>query len=165
MSVSIFHITKGEGHNYTGQSRSVMNDSFGALPEGRYKVTVEKVGAYERPSRYRFYWAVILTTILEKVGRMFSYTDPATGEIRKWTNTDEVHYYMKLRFNPRILTTPNGIFIVAESTKKISDTDFINEYCEMIMSEFSQIPYNCEFRDIEDWRAECKAKKERNVSP
>ncbi len=160
MSTAIFHITTNGGKNWTGQSKEILNEQFGALVAGRYKVVIERVGAYENPSRYKFYWAVILTSILEKVGRMFSYTDPATGEQTIWTNTDEVHYYMKLRFNPRILTTPNGIFVVAESTKKISDRDFIHEYSEMIMSEFSQIPYNVEFRDIDEWRQECKAKRD-----
>ena len=161
---TIFHITKKEGHNYTGQSREIMAEQFGGLPEGRYKVVIEKVGAYENPSRYKYFFAIVMAAILEKCGNMFRVISHRTGEEVPWRTTADVHAYMKLRYNPHTLTTPTGIFIVPGSTTEISDRDFINEYMEVIMSDFASSPYFVEFKDIDDWRAEMKAKKERNSS-
>ena len=66
MSVAIFHITTSGGKNYTGQSKEILNEQFGALAEGRYKVVIEKVGAYENPSRYKYFFAIVMAAILEK---------------------------------------------------------------------------------------------------
>ncbi len=140
-----------------------MADQFGALGQGRYKVVIDKVGAYENPSRYKFYFSVVMTAILEKCGMMFTVISHRTGEQVAWSSTKDVHEYMKLRYNPHTLTTPTGVFIVPGSTTEISDRDFIGEYMEMLMVDFSQPPYNAEFIDIDDWRAEMKAKKEKKL--
>lgn len=160
METKIFYITTAGGKNYTGQSKEILNEQFGALEAGRHKVAIQKVGAYERPTRYRYYYAVVMTTILETCGQMFSYTSHLTGEQVHWTNTDEVHLYMKLRFNPETLQTPYGIFIVPGSTTKLSDTEFVSKFTPDIMAEFSASPFYCDFKDIDVWRAECKEKRE-----
>lgn len=156
----IFHITTNGGHHYTGQSREIMSEQFGALEPGRYKVVIDKAGAYENTSRYKFYFSVVLTAILEKVGSLFTITSHRTGEQVAWSSTKDVHEYMKLRYNPHTLITPMGVFVVPGSTTEISDRDFIGEYMEIIMVDFSMPPYNVEFKDIDEWRAEMKAKRE-----
>ncbi len=160
MSVTIFHITKNEGHNYTGQSREIMAEQFGGLPEGRYKVTIQKVGAYERPTRYKAYFAIVMAGILEKCGDRFKMVNPKTGEETSARSTADIHEAMKARFNPVILITPYGATTSGSTTTNLSDQDFINEYMEEIMAEFSQPPFNVEFRDIDEWRAECNSKRD-----
>jgi len=161
MSAAIFNITKGEGHNYTGQSKSVLNEQFGALPEGRYKVTVEedKPGQYTA-SRYRFYFGVVLTAILEKCGKLFATLDRSTGELIPCRNTTALHEHMKLRYRPVTIVTPQGAFVVPGSSTDYSDREFYTEFMEQIMADFSQPPFNVEFVDAETWKAECKAKRE-----
>lgn len=160
MSTTIFHITKGEGHNYTGQSRSVMNDAFCALPEGRFKVMIEKVGAYEKPTRYKFYFAVIMAAILHKCSDRFQIINPRTGETSPPRTTEDIHEVMKAMYNPVIIMTPHGATNSGGTTTNLSDRDFINEYSEMIMSEFSASPYFVDFVDPETWKAEMKEKRE-----
>lgn len=159
----IFHITTNGGHSYTGQSREIMSEQFGALEQGRYRVAIEKVGTYENPSRYKFYFAVVLTAILDRVGERFRMVNPKTGEETSARSTADIHEAMKARFNPVILITPYGATTSGSTTTNLSDRDFINEYMEEIMAEFSQEPFNVEFRDIDDWRSECKAKKEHSI--
>lgn len=155
----IFHITTNGGHAYTGQSRDIMREQFGALEAGRYKVAIEKVGAYEKPSRYKFYFACVMTAILEKCASRFQIINPRTGETVAPSTTEDVHEIMKAMYNPVMIMTPKGVTNSGGTTTNLSDRDFIGEYMEEIMADFSQPPYNVDFRDIDDWRAECKAKK------
>jgi len=55
MNTAIFHITTAGGKNFTGQSRDILKEQIEALPEGRYKVVIQKAGAYENPSRYKYF--------------------------------------------------------------------------------------------------------------
>ena len=105
---TIFHITKGEGHNYTGQSHEIMAEQFGTLPEGRYKVTIEKVGAYERPTRYKWYFSVMMAEILSKCADRFQILNPRTGETSPPRTTEDVHEIMKAIYNPVTIITPKG---------------------------------------------------------
>jgi len=154
----IFHITKGHANTYTGQSLEILREQFGELPEGRYKVVIEKVGAYERPTRYKFYFAVIMSAILEKVADRFQIINPKTGETSPPRTTADIHEIMKAIYNPVIVITPHGATNSGGTTTNLSDSEFINEYTETIMAEFSGPPYNVEFKDLGEWRAEMKAK-------
>ena len=156
----IFHITTNGGYNYTGQSRGIMREQFGALEQGRYKVVIEKVGVYEKPTRYKFYFAVIMAAILEKCADRFQIINPRTAETSPPRTTEDVHEIMKAMYNPVIVMTPRGATNSGGTTTNLSDRDFIGEYMEEIMADFSHPPYNVEFRDIDDWRAEMKRRRE-----
>jgi|WetSurMetagenome_2_1015567.scaffolds.fasta_scaffold632022_1 hypothetical protein len=156
----IFHITTNGGHNYTGQSREIMAEQFGALQQGRYKVVIQRVGEYQRPTRYRFYFAVVMSAILEKCADRFQIINPRTGETSPPRTTEDIHEIMKAMFNPVTIITPHGATNSGGTTTNLSDRDFINEYMEAIMAEFSSPPYNVSFRDVDEWRAECKMKRE-----
>lgn len=158
---TIFHITKGEGHNYTGQSREIMAEQFGGLPEGRYKVTVEedKPGGYTA-TRYRFYFGVVLAAILEKCAKLFGTLDRSTGELIPCRNVTALHEHMKLKYRPVTIITPQGAFVVPGSSTDYSDREFYTEFMEQIMADFSQHPYGVEFVDPETWKAQCKAKRD-----
>lgn len=120
-----------------------MNENFGALPEGRYKVTIEKVGAYERPTRYRWYFAVMMAEILSKCADRFQILNPRTGETSTPRTTADIHEIMKAIYNPVTIITPKGATNSGGTTTNLGDREFINEYSEMILSEFSAPPYNC----------------------
>ena len=160
MSTTIFHITKNKGHNYTGQSREIMAEQFGGLPEGRYKVVIEKVGAYERPSRYKWYFSVLMASILDKCADRFQIQNPRTGETSPPRTTADIHEIMKAIYNPVIVITHKGVTNSGGTTTNLSDSDFINEYSEEIMAEFSAPPFNVEFLDPETWREQMKAKRD-----
>lgn len=161
MSVTIFHITKNEGHNYTGQSREIMAEQFGGLPEGRYKVTVEedKPGGYTA-TRYRFYFGVVLAAILEACRDMFQIIDHATGERKPLRNTTDLHEALKMMYNPISVITPHGAFTTGGTTTSLNDREFIGQFMEQIQADFSQAPYNVNFVDADEWRAAMKAKRD-----
>lgn len=159
MSTRIFHITTNGGHDYTGQSRDILKEQLGALEPGRYKVVIEKVGAYKRPTRYKFYFSVIMAAILEKCSDRFQIINPRTGETSPPRTTADIHEIMKAMFNPVIIMTPKGATNSGGTTTNLSDRDFINEYSEMIMSEFSSPPFNVEFLDPDEWREIMKTKR------
>lgn len=157
MSTRIFHITTNGGTQFTGQSREILKEQFEALEQGRYKVVIEKVGAYERPTRYKFYFGVVMAAILEKCADRFQIINPRTGETSPPRTTEDIHEIMKAMF---MIMTPKGVTNSGGTTTNLSDRDFINEYSEEIMAEFSSPPYNVEFLDPDTWRETMKAKRE-----
>ena len=97
MNTAIFHITTNGGKNWTGQSKEILNEQFGALVEGRYKVTIQKVGQYERPSRYKWYFSVLMASILDKCADRFQIQNPRTGETSPPRTTADIHEIMKAK--------------------------------------------------------------------
>lgn len=159
----IFHITTAGGRNYTGQSKEILREQFDALEEGRHKIMIERVGQYENPSRYKFYFAVVMAAILEKCADRFQLINPRTGETSPPRTTADIHEIMKAMFNPVVIMTPKGVTNSGGTTTNLSDRDFIGEYMEEIMAEFSSPPFNVDFRDVDDWRQEMKAKRESKI--
>jgi len=161
MSVAIFHITTNGGKNWTGQSKEILNEQFRALPDGRYKVTIEedKPGGYTA-TRYRYYFGVVLAAILEKCSKLFGTLDRSTGELIPCRNVTALHEHMKLKYRPVTIITPQGAFVVPGSSTDYSDREFYTEFMDQIMADFSQHPYGVEFVDPETWKAQCKAKRD-----
>ncbi len=137
-----------------------MAEQFSALPEGRYKVTIEKVGQYEHPGRYRYYFAIVMAEILHKCADRFQIINPRTGETSPPRTTADIHEIMKALYNPVMVVTHKGITNSGGTTTNLSDRDFIGEYMESIMAEFASPPFLCDFKDIDDWRQEMKMKRE-----
>lgn len=142
-----------------------MKEQFRSLEAGQYKVTIEKVehGKYT-PTRYKYYFASVMAAILEKCQHFFSITDHFTGEEHPPRSTTDIHEIMKLWYNPITVVTPKGAFTSGATTTALSDREFIGEYLETIISEFSLPPYNVEFMDYEEWKAAMKQKREQNRS-
>jgi len=154
-----FHIEK-RGGKITQESRPVFAEQVSALPDGWHKVTIteSKPGAYT-PTRYRYYFGVMLPAILEKCADRFLMIDQATAEQKTVRNTTDLHECLKVMYNPVTVITPRGAYTTGGTTTNLADRDFIGEYLETIYSDFSQPPYNVEFRDKDEWRAEMKGKK------
>lgn len=155
---SQFYIEK-RGGNVTPGSRRVFKEQFDASPDGWLKITIEesKTGKYT-PTRYKYYFGHVLTVILEKCAHRFLIVDHNTGEQRTSRNTSEIHEALKFMYNPVTVITPKGAFTTGGTTTALPDRDFIGEYTEAILADFSLPPYNCDFRDIEDWKEDVKAK-------
>ena len=156
--VAKFHIEKVNGA-VSEKSRAVFKEQFFALSEGWHKITIEpsKTGKYT-PTRYKYYFGHVLPVILEKSGARFLVVEHATGEQRQVRNTTELHEGLKFMYNPVTVITPNGAFTTGGTTTSLSDKDFIGEFMEAILGDFSQPPYNCDFHDIEDWKELIKQK-------
>lgn len=150
--VSQFFIQK-QGGKIADISRDVFKEQFQELPEGWYKITIEnsKTGKYT-PSRYKYYFGSVLPVILEKCANRFKIMDHQTGEIKELRSTTELHEALKFMYNPVTIITPSGAFATGGTTTALSDRDFIGEYMETILGEFSMPPYNCNFSDYEDWK-------------
>lgn len=150
MNVSNFVIEYRNG-KLTEASRDVLKEQFGLLGDGWHKVVIQesKTGKYT-PTRYRFYFGILLPIILENCAGRFSVIDHNTGEQRAIRNTTELHKGLKMMYNPITFITPNGTFTDGDTTTGLSDRKFINEFMETIMGEFSMPPYNCDFSRIED---------------
>ena len=58
---------------------------------------------------------------------------------------------MKMKYNPVIMQTPFGNFTVPDSSTSLSDKEFINEFEEQIIAEFSLPPFNCDFMSREEY--------------
>jgi len=156
----IFYISTNGGTDYTGQSKAILREQFEALEAGRFKVVIDRVGAYERPSRYKWYFSVLMASILHKCADRFQIQNPRTGETSPPRTTADIHEIMKAIYNPVIVITHKGVTNSGGTTTNLSDSDFINEYSEEIMAEFSAPPFNVEFLDPETWREIMKAKRD-----
>jgi len=159
MSTKIFHITTHEG-KFTGQSREILKEQFAELSDGQWKITVQKSehGKFT-PTRYKYYFAAVMTAILEKCAGRFQIIDHSTGEQKPPRSTSDIHEIMKGWYNPVTIITPKGSFTSGETTTGLSDRDFIGGFLETILAEFSGPPYNVEFLDYDEWREMMKAKR------
>jgi len=160
---SIFYIRKANAA-LTGNSREILREQFGGLADGQYKITIQEAGTgYEKPTRYKYYFGVVLTAILEKCAGRFQVINPRTGETAPPRTTTDIHEIMKVVYNPVIIITPHGATNSGGTTTNLNDRDFIGEYMETIMADFSAPPYNVEFLDAEEWKERQKAKHEGKI--
>lgn len=109
--------------------------------------------AYKYRGRYKYYWAHVLSQIEEKTCIMNEYGEPL--------DCYQIHEVLKLQFNPIMYQKINNrIIIQGASTTNMSDKDFITEYEEQIIAEYSSPPYYCEFLTRDEWNEKMKLKKQ-----
>ena len=147
---TVIHIEKRDGRPTPETSRQ-WADAVKELPDGWYKITIEGVRRGYTPTRYKFYLAHVLEVILHTCGRMFEIMDG--NEFRPVRNTQEIHDNLKAKYNPVFFRSPFGAGVIAGSTTGLPDSEFINQYEETIIAEFSGPPFNCEFMMRDEWAA------------
>ena len=147
---TVIHIEKRDGRPTPETSRQ-WADAVKELPDGWYKITIEGVRRGYTPTRYKFYFAHVLEVILHTCGRMFEIMDG--NEFRPVRNTQEIHDNLKAKYNPVFFRSPFGAGVIAGSTTGLPDFEFINQYEETIIAEFSGPPFNCEFMMRDEWAA------------
>lgn len=152
-NLTVIYIDKANG-KLVGQSREVFKEAFDSLTDGNYKVVFDEQKRGYTPSRYKYYFAHVLETILLTCGNRFEVLD---GEnFRPVKNTQEIHEALKMKYNPVIVRTPFGAYAMPSSTTGLSDGEFIGQFEETIIAEFSQPPFGCDFLNREEWAAMMK---------
>lgn len=135
--------------NITPETRHDFAGAILSLTDGWHKATIEDVRRGYTSTRYKYYFGHVLRTILLTCGKRFQVLDGET--FRPVRDTREIHNAMKMRFNPVIMTTPFGNITVPESSTSLSDKEFISEFEEQIIAEFSEPPFGCEFMSREQY--------------
>lgn len=133
----------------TPETRKDFAGAILSLSDGWHKATIEEVRRGYTYTRYKYYFGHVLKTILLTVGKRFQILDGDTW--RPVRDTSEIHAGMKMKYNPVIMQTPFGNFTVPDSSTSLSDREFINEFEEQIISDFSAPPFGCEFMSREEW--------------
>lgn len=139
------------------KSREVYREAWETLPEGGYKIVFEPTKRGYTSTRYKYYFAHVLETILLTCGNRFEIME---GEMfRPARNVQEIHEALKMKYNPTLVRTPFATFAIPSTTTGLSDSEFINAFEETIIAEFSAPPFGCDFMDRESWAAMMKVKK------
>ncbi len=131
------------------ESKDVLVQTVRELPEGNYRVVFEEMKRGYTPTRYKYYFGHVLETILLTCGNRFEIMEGET--FRKARDTREIHDALKMKYNPVIVRTPFGAFSMPSSTTTLPDSDFINQFEEQIIAEFSAPPFGCDFLDRQSW--------------
>lgn len=154
---TIIHIEKVNG-KLKPESADVYREAWNEMPDGWYKVIFEAQKRGYTPTRYKYYFAHVLETILLTCGNRFEIMDGET--FRKARNTQEIHEALKMKYNPVLVRTPFGAFAMPSSTTGLTDSEFINQFEETIISEFAAPPFGCDFMDRESWAEMMKGKRQ-----
>lgn len=132
-------------------TRTDLAQAIQALPDGFHDVAIKEVRRGYTPTRYKYYFDHVLPVILLTCGHMIEEFDEDTGAFKPVTTTKQVHEYLKMKYCPKFVRTPHGIIQVPSSTTTLPDGEFYNRYSESILSDFSSIPFNCEFLTHVEW--------------
>lgn len=154
---TVIYIEKQHG-KLTYQSREVYRDAWAELPDGGYRLIFEPQKRGYTPTRYKYYFAHVLEAILLTCGNRFEIME---GErFRPARNVQEIHEALKMKYNPVLVRTPFATFAMPSSTTGLSDSEFINQFEETIISEFSAPPFGCDFMDRESWAEMMRARRD-----
>lgn len=150
---------------YEQSAREEMAAMFNGAPDGFYEVTIQEDKKRYTTTRYKFYFGHVVETILLTVGSKFKVM-LENGTWRPVNSPEEMHRVLKRMYNPVTYVTPDGqTWTEGASTTELNDRDFVWEYIESIMADFSLPPYNCEFLTREEWREVMKQERERKIIP
>jgi len=143
-----------DGTAFTDKSRADLKEQFDLIRSqpGRYDVLIVPVKEGYRPTRYKYYYDSVLWQILNECGYMHRQIDPRTGEETHPKNTAELHEIMRVFYYPVMVARGNSVKVVGKSTKELSDTQFLKDFLNNILVEYSGPPYNIEFISYEDWK-------------
>lgn len=131
------------------ESKDVLVQAVRELPEGNYRVVFEEMKRGYTPTRYKYYFGHVLQVILLTCGKDFTiWEDGAFVPVR---TVEQVHFGLKMKYCTQLIMTPFGAYTVAKSTTELTDSDFINQFEEQIIAEFSAPPFGCDFMDRQSW--------------
>ena len=151
--VPVYHILTLERTDtgWTDKSREYFTEVVKRLGAGAYEIQIKSKSTAYRSTRYKYYFAHVLTVILITCAKHFQIFNEIVNEFEPVTNTAQIHEALKLKYNPVMVKTPYGLFTVPASTTGMSDTDFINRFEEMIIAEFAGSPFYCEFMTRQEY--------------
>lgn len=154
--MTVIWIQKQDG-KLAENSRDAYKEAWETLPDGGYKIVFEPTKRGYTPTRYKYYFGHVLEVILLTCGKKFEVWKQ--GKFRTVKNIHEIHDALKTKYNGILMSSPLGAFIMAESTTEMSDSEFINQFEEIIIADFSAPPFSCDSQDRETWAEMMKAKK------
>ena len=144
-------------------SREIFRDQFGVLEPGMYLVQIKPYKtARFTATRYKWWFDCVLGLVLPNVRQHFGMADKH-GEVSYPDTVEQLHEILKLIYNPVTIVRADGGIIktIGYTTTQMPDSDFINEFCEQIIADFSGPPYfafpdtGCPTR--EEWAEKHKA--------
>lgn len=138
-----FLISKQENGKLSETSRAIFREQFDALEPGQYFVQFKphKTARFTA-TRYKWWFDCVLGLALPKVRQHFGMADKH-GEVNYPATVEQLHEILKLIYNPVTIVRADGGIIktIGYTTTRMSDSDFINEFCEQIIADFSGAPY------------------------
>lgn len=138
-----FLITKLDTGKMSETSREIFREQFAALETGQYFVQFKphKTARFTA-TRYKWWFDCVLGLALPKVRQHFGMADKH-GEVSYPATVEQLHEILKLIYNPVTIVRADGGIIktIGYTTTRMSDSDFINEFCEQIIADFSGAPY------------------------
>lgn len=119
------------------------------LDDGNYIVLPFKAENKTTHTRYAYYYDAFLPDILSKIrGRLFIRKGCV---VRSVDNPRLLHDFIKFKFNFIELVTEDGMSIrLPDTTKSMTDTDFIGRFEEEIAAYFAQ-EYGIEIISFDDY--------------
>lgn len=137
------YIEINENKKLDEDSRQDLGQAIRDLGKGRYLVNISESnsrGSYS-PSRYKYYFDCVLGLAFPKVSKSFAFHK--NGKLQHPKTEKELHAILKAVYNPiTIVDTSTGeAKEYGVSTTVLSDSEFIGEYLESIVSDFSSPPY------------------------
>lgn len=130
-----------------------------SLPDGWYSATIRGIRRGHTSTRYKYYFAHVVETILLTCSHHFQVMEG--DSFRPARSPAEIHEVLKLKYNPVMIKTPFGAYFSSGTTTNLTDRQFIQQFEEAIVAEFSSPPYGCDFMGREEWAAWMKERKGR----
>lgn len=126
--------------------RSLLAEKIRGADDGDYDIIIKK--ATTGSSRYAYYFDAVMYDLLMQAGHHFRFSGGAPIETE-----EQLHTVMKMLYNPTNIVDPNTgeVFKTPMSTTGMTDRDFIQEFEQQIIADFSQPPYNVEFISFDQW--------------
>ena len=141
-------------------TRQYFADAISSLSDGWYNAHIKPVKTTYTSTRYKYWFGHVMETILMTCGRFFEVLEGDAW--RPARTTDEIHEVLKQKYNPIMIRTPFGIYTASNTTTALSDRDFINQFEEAVIIEFSQPPYGCDFMSREEYALMMKERKKQS---
>lgn len=138
-----FLISKQDNGKLSETSREIFREQFDALEPGQYFVQFKPhKPARFTATRYKWWFDCVLGLALPKVRQHFGMAD-RHGQITYPDTVEQLHHILKIVYNPVTIVTADGTGIrtVGQSTTGMPDKDFIGEFAEQIIADFSGAPY------------------------
>lgn len=137
-------------------------------PEGSYQITIKEVKSY-RGTRYKYYFGHVLFVVVQYMNEkgINQIVDPVNGELIP-LDVESLHDYHKQIYNPslipNILKKPdcngvvNDFLITPMSTTKLTDSQFITNFEEIIISDYAN-QFGITFLGRDEYAEYCKDNK------
>ena len=103
----------------TPDTRGGFAGAVAALTDGWHQVMIKEVRRGYTNTRYKYYFAHVLETILMTCGHFFKVMEGDTWRAAR--STVEIHEFFKMKYNPAFIQGPGGMYISSNTTTSLTD--------------------------------------------